>query len=151
MQNIIIMTKKSNKIYIEPNPEIIKESRFCFTDFLITITIFFSLIIQNLIKNIYNHYCKPSIIMGYWKMWFFYSKFFWFFSLYLILDLIFPLIFLYHENHKLLLFQYFTSCFFCSPKTKAAVSVFFMPSLWIEKIFHKFFPNFSYIFFYSIY
>ena len=30
--NIIIMTKKSNKIYIEPNPEIIKELSFCFTD-----------------------------------------------------------------------------------------------------------------------
>ena len=30
--NIIIMTKKSNKIYIEPNPEIIKELSSCFTD-----------------------------------------------------------------------------------------------------------------------
>lgn len=30
--NIIIMTKKSNKIYIEPNPEIIKELASCFTD-----------------------------------------------------------------------------------------------------------------------
>ncbi len=30
--NIIIMTKKSNKIYIEPNPNIIKELSFCFTD-----------------------------------------------------------------------------------------------------------------------
>jgi ArsR family transcriptional regulator len=32
--NIIIMTKKSNKIYIEPNPEIIKELSSCFTDLL---------------------------------------------------------------------------------------------------------------------
>jgi ArsR family transcriptional regulator, arsenate/arsenite/antimonite-responsive transcriptional repressor len=30
--NIIIMTKKSNKIYIEPNPEIIKELSSCFND-----------------------------------------------------------------------------------------------------------------------
>lgn len=30
--NIIIMTKKSNKIYIEPNPEIIRELSSCFTD-----------------------------------------------------------------------------------------------------------------------
>lgn len=30
--NIIIMTKKSNKIYIEPNPKIIKELSSCFTD-----------------------------------------------------------------------------------------------------------------------
>lgn len=30
--NIIIMTKKSNKIYIEPNPEIIKELASCFND-----------------------------------------------------------------------------------------------------------------------
>ena len=30
--DIIIMTKKSNKIYIEPNPEIIKELSSCFTD-----------------------------------------------------------------------------------------------------------------------
>jgi len=30
--NIIKMTKKSNKIYIEPNPEIIKELSKCFTD-----------------------------------------------------------------------------------------------------------------------
>ena len=30
--NIIIMTKKSNKIYIEPHPEIIKELSSCFTD-----------------------------------------------------------------------------------------------------------------------
>jgi ArsR family transcriptional regulator len=30
--NIIIMTKKSNKIYIEPNPEIIKELAGCFGD-----------------------------------------------------------------------------------------------------------------------
>lgn len=30
--NIITMTKKSNKIYIEPNPEIIRELSFCFTD-----------------------------------------------------------------------------------------------------------------------
>ena len=30
--NIIIMTKKSNKIYIEPNLEIIKELSSCFTD-----------------------------------------------------------------------------------------------------------------------
>jgi ArsR family transcriptional regulator len=29
--NIIKMTKKSNKIYIEPNPEIIKELASCFT------------------------------------------------------------------------------------------------------------------------
>lgn len=29
--NIIKMTKKSNKIYIEPNPDIIKELSFCFT------------------------------------------------------------------------------------------------------------------------
>ena len=29
--NIIKMTKKSNKIYIEPNPEIIKELANCFT------------------------------------------------------------------------------------------------------------------------
>ena len=30
--DIIIMTKKSNKIYIEPNPKIIKELASCFTD-----------------------------------------------------------------------------------------------------------------------
>ncbi len=30
--NIIIMTKKSNKIFIEPNPEIIKELAGCFSD-----------------------------------------------------------------------------------------------------------------------
>jgi len=30
--NIIKMTKKSNKIYIEPNPQIIKELSICFTD-----------------------------------------------------------------------------------------------------------------------
>ena len=30
--NIIIMTKKSNKIYIEPNREIIRELSSCFTD-----------------------------------------------------------------------------------------------------------------------
>ena len=30
--NIIIMTKKSNKFYIEPNPEIIRELSSCFTD-----------------------------------------------------------------------------------------------------------------------
>ena len=30
--NIIIMTKISNKIYIKPNPEIIKELSFCFKD-----------------------------------------------------------------------------------------------------------------------
>jgi len=29
---IITMTKKSNKIYIEPNPDIIKELSKCFTD-----------------------------------------------------------------------------------------------------------------------
>ncbi len=29
---VIIMTKKSNKIYIEPNPEIIKELSSCFTE-----------------------------------------------------------------------------------------------------------------------
>ncbi|MBS9782511.1 MAG: helix-turn-helix transcriptional regulator [Arcobacter sp.] len=30
--DIIKMTKKSNKIYIEPNPEIIRELASCFTD-----------------------------------------------------------------------------------------------------------------------
>ena len=30
--NIIIMTKKRNKIYIQPNPDIIKELSICFTD-----------------------------------------------------------------------------------------------------------------------
>lgn len=30
--NIIIMTKKSNKIYIEPNSQIVKELSQCFTD-----------------------------------------------------------------------------------------------------------------------
>ncbi|MFW2600099.1 ArsR/SmtB family transcription factor [Aliarcobacter butzleri] len=30
--NVIIMTKKSNKIYIEPNPQIVRELSQCFTD-----------------------------------------------------------------------------------------------------------------------
>lgn len=30
--NIIIMTKKSNKIYIQPNPKIIRELAFCFSE-----------------------------------------------------------------------------------------------------------------------
>jgi ArsR family transcriptional regulator len=41
--NIIIMTKKSNKIYIEPNPDIIRELSSCFSDLVNNYDNFFQL------------------------------------------------------------------------------------------------------------